>query len=215
MTRARPARVAVLISGEGTNLQALIDAAAEGRIDARIDAVLSDRPAAPGLERARRAGIETRVTGGGKGREPELAAALQEIEPDLVVLAGFMRVLGPDLVRRHAGRMLNIHPSLLPRHRGLNTHQRVLESGDTHHGATVHFVTEQLDAGPRIIQYRIAVSREDTPESLARRVHRGEHIILPQAVGWFADGRLRLEAGMCSLDGVRLEEPIVIEEEAS
>lgn len=215
----RPAtRVAVLISGEGTNLQALIDAANAQRLGARIVVVVSNRSAARGLERARAAGIDALHLPALHGQaRAEYDAALAELlaprAPDLIVLAGFMRIFGPAFVERFAGRMLNIHPSLLPKHRGLDTHRRVLEAGDRWHGATVHFVTADLDAGPAIVRYRLPVRPGDTPESLAQRVHVGEHIILPRAVSWFAAGRLRLEGGSVMLDGRALSAPVSIDEE--
>jgi len=216
MTRPA-ARVAVLISGEGSNLQALIDAARAERLGAKIVTVVSDRGAARGLERARAAGIEAlhlpAVRGGARSDyDVELASLLADREPDLVVLAGFMRILGPALVDSFAGRMLNVHPSLLPKHPGLDTHRRVLEAGDRWHGATVHFVTVELDAGPEIIQYRLPIRPGDTAESLAQRVHVGEHIILPRAVTWFAAGRLRLAGGSVMLDGRALHEPVAVDE---
>jgi phosphoribosylglycinamide formyltransferase-1 len=212
------ARVAVLISGEGTNLQALIDAARAGELGAELVAVVSNRGAARGLERARAAGIEALHLPAARGMEraeydAALAALLAPRAPDLLVLAGFMRILTPEFVERFAGRMLNIHPALLPKYPGLDTHRRVLEAGDSQHGATVHFVTAELDAGPSIIQYRLAVRPGDTPESLAQRVHVGEHIILPRAVNWFATGRLRLVDGSVMLDGRALLEPVTIDEE--
>lgn len=215
----RPAtRVAVLISGEGTNLQALIDAAQAERLGARIVAVVSNRAGARGLERASAAGIEALHLPAARGQEradydAALAALLAPREPDLIVLAGFMRIFAPAFVDLFAGRMLNIHPSLLPKHPGLDTHRRVLEAGDSWHGATVHFVTAELDAGPAIIRYRLPVRPGDTAASLAQRVHVGEHIILPRAVSWFAAGRLRLEGGSVMLDGRALPAPVSIDEE--
>ncbi len=211
-------RVAVLISGEGTNLQALIDAARNDRLGAEIVAVVSNRSGARGLERARAAGIEALHLPAVRGQErAAYDAALEKLlaphAPDLLVLAGFMRVLGSPFVDRHAGRILNIHPSLLPKFPGLDTHRRVLEAGERWHGATVHFVTAELDAGPAVIQYRIAVRSGDTADSLAARVHVGEHIILPRAVSWFAAGRLRLEGGSVMLDGRALEKPVSIDGE--
>ena len=211
-------RVAVLISGEGTNLQALIDAARNDRLGAEIAAVVSNRSAARGLDRARAAGIEALHLPAVRGQEraaydAALETLLARHRIDLLVLAGFMRVLGPELVDRHAGRIVNIHPSLLPKFPGLDTHRRVLEAGERWHGATVHFVTAELDAGPAIIQYRLAVRSGDTADSLAARVHVGEHIILPRAVSWFAAGRLRLEGGSVMLDGRALEKPVSIDEE--
>jgi phosphoribosylglycinamide formyltransferase-1 len=215
----RPAtRVAVLISGEGTNLQALIDAAQAERLGARIVAVVSNRAGARGLERASAAGIEALYLPAARGQEradydAALAALLAPRAPDLIVLAGFMRIFAPAFVEQNAGRMLNIHPSLLPKHPGLDTHRRALEAGDRWHGATVHFVTAELDAGPAIIRYRLPVRPGDTAESLAQRVHVGEHIILPRAVSWFAAGRLRLEGGSVMLDGQALPAPVSIDEE--
>jgi phosphoribosylglycinamide formyltransferase-1 len=211
-------RVAVLISGEGSNLQALIDAATAGQLGASIVAVISNRAAARGLERARSAGIEALHLPASRGQEraeydEALATVLRPRAPDLIVLAGFMRILGPKFVAAFAGRMLNLHPSLLPKYPGLDTHRRVLEAGDRWHGATVHFVTAALDAGPGIIQYRLPVRAGDTAESLAQRVHVGEHIILPRAVAWFAAGRLRLEHGSVMLDGRVLAAPVSVDEE--
>lgn len=213
-------RVAVLISGEGSNLQALIDAARTGQLGARIVTVVSNRGAARGLERARAAGIEALHLGAARGQEradydAALAALLAPREPDLVVLAGFMRILGPRFVEIYRGRMLNLHPSLLPKYPGLDTHRRVLEAADEWHGATVHFVTDELDGGPAVIQYRLPVSGGDTADSLAQRVHRGEHLILPRAVSWFAAGRLRLSGGSVMLDGRALDAPVSVDEEGA
>ncbi len=211
--------VVVLISGEGTNLQALIDSARDGRLNARIAAAISDRRDARGLDRARRAGIDAIFLGRKEfpdrdAYEHALAETIDTYSPAAVVLAGFMRVLGPRFVRRFEGRMLNIHPSLLPRHRGLDTHRRALEAGDREHGATVHFVTEELDAGPAVIQYRMPVHSRDSVETLVERVHRGEHVILPRATDWLVTGRLQLAGGEVMLDGERLVAPVVVEEES-
>lgn len=216
----RPA-VVVLISGRGTNLKALIDASASGRLSGRIAAVVSDRGDAAGLDRAREAGIEARHVGRAHFKDRDaferaLADAIVESAggtPAAVVLAGFMRVLRGEVLRRFAGRTLNIHPSLLPKYRGLATHARALAAGDDVHGATVHFVTDELDAGPRIIQYRLPVRPDDTAESLAARVLRGEHRILPQAVEWLVTGSLSLEDGQVMLDGNRLDSPVIVEEQ--
>jgi phosphoribosylglycinamide formyltransferase-1 len=211
-------RVAVLISGEGSNLQALIDAARASTLGAEIVAVVSNRSAARGLQRARAAGISAEYLGAARGQEranydTALANLLAPYEPDLIVLAGFMRILGAAFTEQFAGRTMNIHPSLLPKFPGLDTHRRALEARERWHGATVHFVTAELDAGPAIIQYRLAIRSEDTVESLIARVHVGEHIILPRAVAWFAAGRLRLEGGSVMLDGRELAEPVSIDEE--
>jgi phosphoribosylglycinamide formyltransferase-1 len=130
----------------------------------------------------------------------------------LIVLAGFMKILGPQFLGEFAGRILNIHPSLLPKYRGLDTHARVLAAGDATHGATVHFVTAELDAGPRVLQYRLRVRPADTAETLQARVHRGEHVILPRAAAWFTERRLRLGREGAMLDGKLLREPVVVEE---
>jgi phosphoribosylglycinamide formyltransferase 1 len=215
----RPAtRVAVLISGEGSNLQALIDAARAAQLGAEIVAVVSNRSAARGLERARAAGIDALYLPAARGQDradydAALAALLAPHAPDLLVLAGFMRILSPWFIERFAGRALNVHPSLLPKYPGLDTHRRVLEAQEAWHGATVHFVTTELDAGPAIVQYRLRVRAGDTTESLARRVHVGEHLILPRAVSWFAAGRLRLAAGSVMLDGRALQAPVSVDEE--
>jgi len=207
-----PPDIAVLISGEGTNLQALIDASARGTLNAKIAAVFSDQPHAHGLARARAAHIAASYLGGPRAWEATLLAALEDMAPALIVTAGFMRILGPDFVSRYGERTLNIHPSLLPLYSGLNTHARVLAAGDSEHGATVHFVTRELDGGPRVIQYRLAVRRGDDVATLAQRVHRGEHVILPRAADWFVTGRLRLSGESAMLDGKRLDEPVVMEE---
>jgi len=212
-------KLAVFISGRGSNLQAILEAAAAGLAIVPC-AVFSDRPDAFALERARRAGIESVVVdyaGGARRRriaETELGRRLTALDPDLVVLAGFMRVLPTALVQRFAGRMLNVHPSLLPRHRGLDTYRRALAAGDRQHGSTVHFVVPELDAGPSILQFRLAIHPGDTEQSLRERVQRGEHVIYPRAIGWFADGRLELQDGAAWLDGRPLTGPVIVDEAA-
>lgn len=206
--------VVILISGSGTNLQALIDGAAHD-LPVDIRAVVSNRADAFGLERARRAGISTRVLDHREfnSRETYDAALMDLIDgfhPRLVILAGFMRILTPDFVRHYAGSLMNIHPSLLPRHRGLNTHARAIAAGDPEHGATVHFVTEELDGGPAIICAKVPVMVDDTPEALAARVLEQEHVIFPTAVRWFAQGRLRLEGAQVILDGEPLKRPVTL-----
>ncbi|OEC44900.1 phosphoribosylglycinamide formyltransferase [Pseudomonas sp. 1D4] len=201
--------VVVLISGSGSNLQALIDSTTSAGHPARIRAVISNRADAYGLERARQAGIETRVLDhrefdGREAFDQALAALIDSFSPQLVVLAGFMRILTPGFVRHYTGRLLNIHPSLLPRHKGLHTHQRALEAGDAEHGCSVHFVTEELDGGPLVVQAVIPVESGDSPDTLAQRVHAEEHRIYPLAVRWFAEGRLRLGENGALLDGQAL-----------
>ncbi|MGE8410493.1 MAG: phosphoribosylglycinamide formyltransferase [Pseudomonas sp.] len=198
--------VVVLLSGSGSNLQALIDSARAGDSPVRIRAVISNRADAYGLERARNAGIDTAVLDhkAFDGREAFDAALIEQIDafaPQLVVLAGFMRILSGSFVRHYEGRLLNIHPSLLPLYKGLHTHQRALEAGDREHGCSVHFVTEELDGGPLVVQAIIPVVADDTPETLAHRVHSQEHQIYPLAVRWFAEGRLRLGEHGALLDG--------------
>ncbi len=198
--------VVVLLSGTGSNLQALIDNVRAGENPARIAAVISNRADAFGLQRARDAGIETRALDhkAFDGREAFDAALIELIDafnPQLVVLAGFMRILSADFVRHYQGRLLNIHPSLLPKYKGLHTHQRALEAGDREHGCSVHFVTEELDGGPLVVQAVVTVESDDTAHSLAQRVHTQEHRIYPLAVRWFAEGRLVLGDQGASLDG--------------
>lgn len=200
--------VVVLISGSGSNLQALIDSQGDDN-PARIRAVISNRADAYGLTRAQNAGIATQVLdhkafAGREAFDSALIEAIDVFQPDLVVLAGFMRILTPAFVRHYAGRLLNIHPSLLPLYKGLHTHQRALEAGDAEHGCSVHFVTEELDGGPLVIQAVVPVQPGDTAESLAMRVHMQEHHIYPMAVRWFAEGRLRLGAAGAMLDGEKL-----------
>lgn len=209
-----PLRVAVLISGRGSNMAAIARAGLDGSIAARVTAVISDRPAAPGLELARGLGIEALAIaappGGDRRAHGEaLAAAVDATAPGLVVLAGFMRILDPVFTRRYAGRLLNIHPSLLPKYPGLHTHRRALEAGDAVHGCTVHFVTDELDAGPRVLQARVPVLSGDDEASLSARVQRWEHIIYPEAVGWFAEERLQMRDGRAWLDGRWLDQPVL------
>jgi phosphoribosylglycinamide formyltransferase-1 len=215
--RARPHRSAVLVSGSGSNLQALIDQIAAGRLATQIIAVISDRPGVPALERARRAAIPAiTIDYGGFGDRAAFCQALADelaaLAPDLVVLAGFMRILTPPAVQPFNGRMLNVHPSLLPKYPGLHTYRRALEANDAWHGSTVHFVTPELDAGPALIQYRVAIRRDDTESSLRSRVQQGEHLIYPRAVDWLATGRAQLRDDRVWLDGQPLEGPVIVDE---
>lgn len=198
-------KVVVLISGSGSNLQALIDSINHNGNPAHISAVISNRADAFGLQRAQDAGIATAVLDHKQfeGRDAFDAALIEAIDvhqPQLVVLAGFMRILTPAFVRHYAGRLLNIHPSLLPKYKGLHTHQRALDAGDREHGCSVHFVSEELDGGPLVVQAVVPVQSDDSPSSLAQRVHEQEHVIYPLAVRWFAEGRLRLSAQGAELD---------------
>lgn len=205
----------VLISGSGSNLQAIIDATATG-LPVEIRAVISNEAGAYGLERARLAGIETRVLNhedfsGRDSYDAALGNLIDEYQPGLVILAGFMRILTPALVSRFHGHMLNIHPSLLPKFRGLHTHERAIEAGETMHGASVHFVTEELDGGPLIIQARVPVLADDNQNTLAARVLKQEHILYPTAIRMFADGILRMEGDTAYHNGVPLDSPLILE----
>jgi len=208
-----PLRVTVLISGRGSNMAAIARACRNGEIAADVTAVVSDKAGAGGLDLAHDLGIETCVVQPPRGMDrgaygEALAAVVGATRPGLVVLAGFMRILDPAFTRRFEGRLFNIHPSLLPTYPGLHTHRRVLASGDPAHGCTVHFVNEQLDAGPPIVQARVPVLPGDDEASLSARVQRWEHIVYPESVGWFASGRLELREGAAWLDGRRLDEPV-------
>ncbi len=207
-------RTAILISGSGTNLQAFIDAAAAGEIDLDLCLVFSNRPDAFGLQRAAAAGIPTACIEHADFEDREsfdraVAAKLDEVEPELLVLAGFMRILSPWFVQHYAGRILNIHPALLPAYPGLDTHQRVLDAGEKWHGSTVHFVTEELDGGPRILQGRLAIEPNENADELCARVQSIEHRIYPEAANWFGQGRLACRSDAAWLDGEQLEEPVV------
>ena len=198
--------VVVLLSGTGSNLQALIDSDDVKGSPATLRAVISNRADAYGLQRAKDAGISTRVLDhtAFEGREAFDAALIEVIDtfkPHLVILAGFMRILSADFVRHYQGRLLNIHPSLLPKYKGLHTHQRALDAGDREHGCSVHFVTEELDGGPLVVQAVVPVESDDSAHSLAQRVHAQEHRIYPLAVRWFAEGRLSLDEQGALLDG--------------
>lgn len=216
MKEPEPLRVVVLISGEGTNLQALIDTAALPDATFKVVAVFSNRAGARGLARARDADIAAHVLDPHEfadraGFDAALADAIDHYEPGLVVLAGFMRILSAAFVSRFEGQLLNIHPSLLPKFKGLHTHRRVLAEGETEHGATVHLVTAELDDGPPILQYRIGIRPGDTEATLAARVHEGEYLIYPRTVAWFAEGRVEIDAGRVLLDGEVLREPVRID----
>lgn len=183
----------ILISGRGSNMQALINA----QLPCRIAAVISNKPDAPGLAIAKMHGLETlaldqRSYTGREEFDAALAQAIDAHNPDLVVLAGFMRILGEDFVKRYQGKLINVHPSLLPSFPGLHTHKQALKEGVKIHGCTVHFVTAQLDRGPIIIQAAVQIMRDDTEETLAARVLEQEHRIYPEAVRWFIEDRLQL-----------------------
>lgn len=199
--------ILVIISGSGTNLQAIINGCNNGKINGKISAVISNVPGVKGLERARNAGIDAisldhREFGSREQYDQSLAVLVDQYQPDLVVLAGFMRILTPGFVNQYLGRLINIHPSLLPKYQGLHTHQRALEAGDKKHGATVHFVTPELDGGPPIVQGEVAIFPDDTESSLAKRVQlEVEHHIYPLAIDWCLNKRVQLTESGVTLDG--------------
>jgi len=208
--------VVVLISGSGSNLQAIIDAVANQSVNANIKAVISNRPGVLGLERAQTAGIPTQVIDhkdypDRRSFELELEKVIDSYEPQLIVLAGFMRILTPEFVNHYLGRMINIHPSLLPNFQGLHTHQRAIDAGVKEHGASIHFVTPELDGGPVVLQAKVTVLADDTPQALAARVLTVEHQIYPQAIEFIAQQRLHLKNNQAYLDDQIIEVPTPLE----
>ncbi len=202
-------KLVILISGSGSNLQSFIDSVAEGSLTAEIAAVFCNRPQAFGLERASNAGIAAELIDHTNFESREsfdqaMMEAIDRYQPDLVILAGFMRILTPGFVQHYHGRLLNIHPSLLPKYPGLNTHQRAIDAGDEEAGATVHFVTEELDGGPAIIQAVVPVLENDDASTLAKRILAKEHKIYPMAAQWFTEGRLKLLGNCAVLDNEEL-----------
>lgn len=212
---AKPCKTAILISGSGTNLQAFIDAVAAGDLNLDLCVVFSNQAEAFGLERAERAGIPTACLQHADFPDREsfdaaVIAELDRFDPELLILAGFMRILSPRFVSHYAGKILNIHPALLPLYPGLNTHQRVLDAGDDWHGSTVHFVTEELDGGPRILQGRLAVRPDETAAELEARVQAVEHQIYPLAAGWVGSGKVVYNGDHVIVDGIREDQPETI-----
>jgi len=210
---SEPLPLAILISGRGSNMLAIAGACAAGTSGARVCRVLADRPGTEGIERAAALGLPTSVLHFREfpdraAFEAALAAAIDASGARLVALAGFMRILTPAFTARYAGRLLNIHPSLLPMHPGLDTHARALAAGEREAGASVHFVTEELDGGPVVLQARVPIQPGDTPDTLAARVLRQECIIYPLVIRWIAAGRLALVAGRPCLDGRELAKPL-------
>lgn len=198
--------IVVLISGSGSNLQALLDSCATGFIPGKITGVISNKANAFGLKRAEAEGVATAVLShkGFDSREDydqALIAAIEQFKPDLIVLAGFMRILTAEFVQHFSGKLLNIHPSLLPKYQGLATHQRAIDAGDTEHGCSVHFVTEQLDGGPVILQAKVPIFPGDDASVVAERVHAQEHQIYPLVVRWFCQDRLQQQVNEAWLDG--------------
>lgn len=199
-------KIVVLISGSGSNLQALIDGIDLGAINGQIVAVISNKPEVYGLTRAKHANIPAIVVDhrrfdGRQAFEQELSQTINQYSPDLIVLAGFMRILNSDFVQPYEGIMLNIHPSLLPKYKGLQTHRRALENGDSEHGVSVHFVTAELDGGPVIAQRTVKVETSDTEQSLRAKVQQQEHQIYPEVVAQFCNDRIQYQDGNALLDG--------------
>ncbi|MDX1380946.1 MAG: phosphoribosylglycinamide formyltransferase [Xanthomonadales bacterium] len=216
----RPLPTAVLISGRGSNLKALIDARDGGALNLDLRGVISNRPGAAGLEFARAADVPELVVDhhdypDRPAHEAAVAEALDRLAPELIVLAGYMRVLTAPFVARYLGRMINLHPSLLPRYPGLKTHERALEAGDAWHGSSVHFVTPDLDAGPVLAQVRLRMRPDDDPETLAARLLPLEHQLLVSTVELFCDGRVQWRDGRVLLDGQPLQRPLVLEDDGS
>ncbi len=217
LTAGSGKRLAVLISGRGSNLKALIDACADGRISGRVITVISNRPGAPGLEFAHAAGIAHAVVDHREYPDREafdqaLAYAIDATDPDLVILAGFMRILSDAFTRHFRGRMVNIHPSLLPDFRGLHTHARALASGASRHGASVHFVTPDLDGGPVIMQASVPICPGDDPDTLAARVQLAEHCLYPAAVGMICSGAIQEQGDHVLCDGRPLARPLQLDD---
>jgi phosphoribosylglycinamide formyltransferase-1 len=210
-------RIAVLVSGRGSNLQALLDAIDDGALEAEVVGVFSDRPGAAALERvpaALRWSAEARGFADRAAFDAALADAVDAVAPDWVFCAGYMRILGHAFVQRFDGRLLNVHPSLLPRYKGLHTHARVLQAGDSEHGASVHFVVPELDAGAVVAQARIAVLPGDTPENLASRLLPEEHRLVVAVLALAASGRLAEHGGQVQLDGQTLFRPLALDSSA-
>ncbi|QUM75418.1 phosphoribosylglycinamide formyltransferase [Moritella sp. 24] len=206
---SKQASIVVLISGNGSNLQTILDQCEQGTINGKVTAVFSNKSTAYGLERAQQAGVDaislSQVDFADRAAfDAELMTQIDQYQPDLIVLAGYMRILSDNFVQHYAGKMLNIHPSLLPKYPGLDTHQRAIDNGDEEHGASVHFVTPELDAGPVILQAKVPVFADDTVDDLSSRVHTQEHMIYPMVVQWFCAERLAMTNGKAVLDGKEL-----------
>lgn len=199
-------KLVVLISGNGTNLQSILDACASGRINGSVAAVISNRAAAYGLIRAQQAGVPVKALAASDfadrdAFDRQLINEIEAYSPDLVVLAGYMRILSGAFVTHFHDRLLNIHPSLLPKYPGLHTHRQALENGDSEHGTSVHFVTDELDGGPVILQAKVPVFPDDSEAEITERVQHQEHAIYPLVISWFIDGRLKMRDGKAWLDG--------------
>lgn len=207
--------IVVLISGSGTNLQSIIDHIENNRLPATINAVISNRGDAPGIDYAKNADIQTHILDyrsfpDRESYDGQLCELIDQHAPDLVVLAGYMRILSDHFVEHFHGRLINIHPSLLPRFKGLETHKRALEAKESEHGASVHFVTADLDGGPVIAQATVPVYPDDTPDSLRERVLAQEHRLYPLVIRWLSQNRVELRNSQVYLDSKRLDHPLII-----
>ena len=208
--------IVVLISGSGSNLQAIIDAIKARQLNAEIRAVISNRAEAFGIDRAKQAGITTHIIDHREHADREsfdqaMMQIIDSYQPALVVLAGFMRILSDEFVNHYQDRMINIHPSLLPEFRGLNTHQRVLEAGRDKHGVSIHYVTSELDSGPLVIQAMVNVENSDTADSLAEKIHQQEHVIYPMVIQWLAEERLQCKNNQLFFNHQPLTSPLIWE----
>ncbi len=206
-----PKSIVVLVSGNGSNLQAIIDQVEQNKINGRVTAVIANKASAYGLTRAEQAGIpgifiDHKSFDSRDAYDTKMMEVIDQYQPDLIVLAGFMRILTPAFVDHYQGRMLNIHPSLLPKYKGLDTHQRAIDAGDHEHGASVHFVTPELDGGPVVLQSKVPIFSEQDPVELAERVQEQERKMYPLVVSWFCDGRLIMLENKAILDGETLSE---------
>jgi len=208
--------IVVLISGSGSNLQAIIDAIKARQLNAEIRAVISNRADAFGIDRAKQAGITTHIIDHREHADREsfdqaMMQIIDSYQPALVVLAGFMRILSDEFVNHYQDRMINIHPSLLPEFRGLNTHQRVLEAGRDKHGVSIHYVTSELDSGPLVIQAMVNIENSDTADSLAEKIHQQEHVIYPMVIQWLAEERLQCKNNQLFFNHQPLTSPLIWE----
>ncbi|PHM75224.1 phosphoribosylglycinamide formyltransferase [Xenorhabdus kozodoii] len=199
-------KIVVLVSGAGSNLQSIIDACQQNRINGHVVAVFSNNANAYGLQRAKQADIPAhfinpKAYADRTSYDVALFKAIDQYAPDVVVLAGYMRILSPEFVQHYHGCLLNIHPSLLPKYPGLHTHRKAIENGDQEHGTSVHFVTEELDGGPIILQAKVPIFEGDKEEDVIKRVQSQEHNIYPLVIGWFLNQRLVMEGGTAIMDG--------------
>ncbi|HDM8212999.1 TPA: phosphoribosylglycinamide formyltransferase [Vibrio harveyi] len=201
--------IVVLISGNGSNLQAILEACEDNMPNAQVAAVFSNKADAYGLERAKQFDVndhfvDPKAFDSREDFDAELMQQIDEYQPDVIVLAGYMRILSSAFVSYYLGKMINIHPSLLPKYPGLHTHQRAIDAGDKEHGTSVHFVTEELDGGPVVLQAKVPVFEDDDADTLAARVQTQEHKIYPMVTKWLVDGRLSMTEGKAYLDGFEL-----------